>query len=168
MLQVRRPAWVVLVVVFLSLAACGDGEDRPGTGSGTGTGSASGTGAGFATGAGEHGEHGSAATANFSREEADSVIRVKMRDFAFEGIPATAKGRKVFFEATNDGPAEHELVVMDEHGKEMGEIEAFEKGDEVKTLALELAPGRYKATCLVKLDGRTHADQGMEASFTVE
>lgn len=166
MRQVRRGARVALMVVLIGLAACGGGEDRPGTGSGTGTGSASGTGAGSATGAGEHEEH--PAMADFSKEEADSVVRVKMRDFAFEGIPATAKGRKVFFEATNDGPAEHELVVVDEHGKELGEIEAFKKGEEVKTLALELAPGRYRATCLVKLGDGTHADEGMEASFTVE
>ncbi len=168
MRQVRRRSCVALMVVFMGVVACGNGEDRPGTGSGTGTGSASGTGAGSATGAGEHGEHGSAAEANFSREEANGRVQAKLRDYQFENIPATVKGPKVFFEATNDGPAEHELVVVDEHGKELGEIEAFKKGDGVKTLALELAPGRYKARCLVKLGEGTHVDQGMEAGFTVE
>ncbi len=165
MRKVRRRCCVALIVAFLSLAGCGNGEDRPGTGSGTGSGSASGTGAGSATGAGEQ---GSGAKANFSKEEATGRVEAKMRDYRFEDIPATVKGPKVFFEATNDGPAEHELVVMDEHGKELGEIEAFKKGAEVKTLALELAPGRYRATCLVKRGGGTHADEGMEASFTVE
>ena len=59
-------------------------------------------------------------------------------------------------------------MVVDEHGKELGEIEAFQKGTDVKTLALELAPGRYEAKCLVKLGDGSHVDQGMEADFTVE
>ena len=151
----RRLATMVLGALSATtgLAACGNGEDRPGAGS--------------ATGAEEHGEHGASAEARFSRSEADSMVRVGMRDFAFEGISPTTKGPKVFFEASNQGPSEHELVVVDEDGKEVGEIPPFEKGA-TKTLAVELKPGRYSTRCVIKLGDRTHAQLGMEANFTVE
>ncbi|MDQ3680643.1 MAG: hypothetical protein M3378_08915 [Actinomycetota bacterium] len=148
-------------VLVVGLAACGDGEDRPSTG-----GSASGSGTG--TGSGSHaGEHGGEAK-SFPESEANTVVRSTLRDFAFEGVGPTAKGPKVYFEADNQGPSEHELVVVDEQGKELGEIEAFDKGEQSKPLALELERGRYATRCLVKLGDKTHADLGMEASFTVE
>jgi len=154
---VRRAA-VAVAVLLAVLSACGGGEDRPGTG-GSGSGSGSGTGTG-GSGTGTGGA--------FPESEATGIVRATLRDFAFENVPASVKGPKVYFEATNQGPTEHELVVMDEAGKELGEIEAFDKGKEAKPLALELQPGRYKLTCLVKLGDKTHADLGMEASFTVE
>ncbi len=157
-----RARAVMAAVLLAVLSACGSGEDRPSTG---GSGSGSGTGAG---GSGSHtGDHGGGG-AGFAESEANTVVRATLRDFAFESVPPTVKGPKVYFEATNQGPSEHELVVMDEAGKELGEIEAFGKGKESKPLALELRPGRYKLTCLVKLGDKTHAGLGMEASFTVE
>jgi len=96
------------------------------------------------------------------------VVRVTLRDFAFEGVPPTVKGPKVYFEATNRGPTEHELVVKNEAGKELGEIPAFDKAEKPESLALELEPGRYQLACLVRLGSKTHADLGMEAFFTVE
>ena len=144
----RRALGVVGAAVLLAmLAACGNGDD---VGSDNHT--------------GDHGGKG----AGFSESEATTVVRATLRDFAFESIPSTVKGPKVYFEASNQGPTEHELVVMDEAGKELGEIESFSKGKESKPLALELQPGRYKLSCLVKLGDRTHADLGMEATFTVQ
>ena len=130
------------VVLLTVMAGCGNGEEGPST--------------------------GGSAPAAFPESEANTVVRATLRDFAFESVPPTVKGPKVYFEATNQGPAEHELVVLNEAGKELGEIEAFDKGNDAKHLALELQPGRYKLTCLVKLGDNTHADLGMEASFTVE
>ncbi len=157
------PARTVMAAVLLAvLAACGNGEDRPSTG-----GSASGSGTGASGSASHTGDHGGKG-AGFPESEANSVVRATLRDFAFESVPRTVKGPKVYFEATNQGPTEHELVVMDEAGKELGEIEAFAKGKDSKPLSLELQPGRYKLACLVKLGDKTHADLGMEASFTVE
>lgn len=161
----------VVAVAALGLGACGDGEDRPGDvtaesgASGTGTGSASGTGSATAMGHGD--EHGDPAVADFSEEEADSVAEVKMTDYAF-ALPATTKGPKVYFEATNDGAAEHEFLVLDGAGEELGEIEPMKKADGEKSLALDLEPGTYTAVCLVEEGVKTHRDLGMEATFTVE
>ncbi len=157
-----RARAVMAAVLLAVIGACGNGEDRPSTG---GSASGSDTGAsGSPSHAGDHGEQG----AGFPESEANTVVRATLRDFAFESVPPTVKGPKVYFEATNQGPTEHELVVMDEAGKELGEIEAFAKGKDSKPLALELEPGRYKLACLVKLGDKTHADLGMEASFSVE
>jgi uncharacterized cupredoxin-like copper-binding protein len=144
-------------MVAMGLAACGGGEDRPGAGSASGSGSGTG-----------NGVSGTQAKTSFPESEATTVVKATLRDFAFEGAPATVKGPKVYFEAVNQGPTEHELVVMDEAGKELGEIEAFDKGKDAPPLAIELKPGRYRLTCLVKLGDKTHADLGMEAPLTVE
>lgn len=136
----RAPA--LALGAALGLLGCGGGGDEPGT--------------------------AAPAPPAFPRSDADTVVTVEMREFAFEGIPATVKGPKVFFEVSNVGGLDHELVVRDASGKGMGETPEFEKGDGIRTLALELQPGRYEAECLVKLGDKTHVDEGMEATFTVE
>ncbi len=164
------------VAATLVLGACGDGEDRPGQvttesegGTGTGTGSASGTHSGSASGTGtgsggghDHGEQKAA----FAEGQEDTRVEVTMRDYAFS-MPTTIKGPKVLFVVTNEGASEHEFLVVDEGGKEVGGLEPFGKGV-TKTLALELQPGAYRAQCLVKEGQRTHAELGMETPFTVE
>ena len=150
-------AAAVVAVASLAggLAACGN-EDRP----------ASSPVGGAAPASGSHA--GPGRNAPFSREQADSVVPVTLRDFGFRGIEPVVKGPKVFFEASNDGPAEHELVVVDEDGRKLGAIAPFKRGTGVRTLPLELGPGRYQARCTVRLGPRTHAQLGMEAVFTVE
>ena len=172
------PVAGMVLACALILGACGDGEDRPGqvtsesnpsgsgSGSGSGTGSASGAGSGSASGTG-HGGHGAAAEAAFAESAADTVAEVAMTEYAF-ALPATVKGTKVFFEVANNGAAEHEFLVLDSAGKELGEIEPFKKADGQKELALELKPGTYTVVCLVEEGAKTHRELGMEASFTVE
>lgn len=152
---------VAVLTVVIGLAACGDGEDRPGTASGTGAGKSAGSGTASGSHAGGH-------KAGFSAAEADTVAKVILRDFAIQGIGPTVKGPKVFFEASNQGPADHELVIVNEDGREQGEIHAFKPGTEGKTLSVELKPGRYEARCLVRVGDQSHVQRGMEASFTVE
>jgi plastocyanin len=177
---------LVMVIAAGALAACGDGEDRPGTvveedGGGTGTGSASGTATGSAsgthtgsasgTGTGSASGTGTgsatAAAPAFEESDADTVVQVTLKDFAFEGLPRTIKGPKVFFKANNAGPEDHELEILDANGEALGEIEAMPVGRS-GTLALELEPGTYTAQCLVETDGKPHTDLGMTATFTVE
>ena len=152
---VRKWCLAAAAVALLVLAGCGGEEDG---------------GAGSATGAGEHGAHaeqGGSAKARFSSSEATTVVRTTLRDFAFDGVSPSVKGPKVLFEATNQGPSSHELVVADEDGREVGAIPPFDRGL-TKTLAVELEPGRYTTRCVVRLGNRTHAQLGMETSFTVE
>lgn len=164
-----RRLCVLMGAALLVLGACGNGEDRPGsvieegpTGSASGThsGSASGTGTGSASGT-----HAGGAAA-FGEAEADTKVEVSLEDHAFVGIPASLDGPKVFFKGTNKGPSEHELEILDSSGKPLGEIEAMPPGRSA-TLALELEPGTYTAQCLVEVEGKTHADLGMKATFRV-
>ena len=157
---------VALAVVVL-LAGCGDGEDRPGPGSGSGSGTGTGSGSASGVGSDEHGEHESANKASFGQSEADTVVSVTMRDYAFTGISPTVKGKKVFFQVENQGPAPHELLVMHPDGKVAAGIEPFARG-ETKTVAAELEPGTYKVECLVREGAKTHAELGMATTFIVE
>ncbi len=148
----------------LVVGGCGNGEDRPaqvsGSASGTGTGSVSGT------GGGEHAHH-QERQATFGRSEANTVVVATMRDYAYGGIPPFVKGPKVLFEVVNEGPAQHEFLLVDAAGKEVTALEPYPKGA-TRTLAAELPPGSYTVRCLVEEGAKTHAQLGMEASFTVQ
>ncbi|HEX2185584.1 MAG TPA: hypothetical protein VHN78_08770 [Chloroflexota bacterium] len=165
MRQARLSYVPMLVLLALALAACGNGEDRPGmvTKEG-GTGSATGTHTGSASGT--HAGSGTAAPP-FSEDQADSVVQVRLEDNACVGIPGVVKGPKVFFKATNRGAADHELEIVDANGKAVGEIKALNAGAS-GTLAVDLAPGTYTAQCLVELGGKPHSELGMKTTFRVE
>lgn len=106
---------------------------------------------------------------NFDRADADSTVEVTLADFAFKGLPATVKGEKVFFAATNTGPSEHELEVLDPDGKAVDEIEAHAPGRGTKTMALRLKPGTYTLQCILKTpEGKSHAELGMTAKLQVQ
>ena len=153
----------MMMAVALALAGCGDGEDRPGTVTEEGgSGSASGTHSGSASGT--HAGTGTAAGPAFSEAQANSVVDVSLQDFSFVGIPATVKGPKVFFKATNEGSADHELEILDASGKPVGEVAAMPSGKS-GTLAVELKPGTYTAQCLVETNGKPHTESGMKTSF---
>lgn len=137
-----------LTLSALVLAACGDGEDRPGSSSGSASGSAS-----------------SQSDAAFKEDDATSKATVAMRDFAFEGVPAQMKGEKAFFTVTNNGSMEHEFYVVGSDGEPVKE-DHVEKG-KTKQIAVELKPGSYTIECRIKTGDKTHADIGMKAPLTI-
>lgn len=105
----------------------------------------------------------------FERSEADTVVEVTLADFAFKGLPATVKGEKVFFTATNAGPSEHELEVLAPAGKAVDEIKAHAPGGGPKTMAVRLKPGTYTVQCILKTaEGKSHSDLGMTAKLQVQ
>ena len=148
-----RTVLVLVAVLATVLAACGDGEDRPGSDSISGTGSVSGT--------GESGK------ATFSEDEADSVVHVTESEYEIEADMESAKGPHVFLEIKNDGEEKHELVVEDSSGKVLIEKEDIEPGKEA-TLAVDAKPGTYTLVCeLENADGKSHEDLGMKRTLKV-
>lgn len=104
----------------------------------------------------------------FSRSQTDAAIAVTLRDFAFDGLPPSVTGAKVFVTAVNAGPSEHELEILDATGETVDEIEAFATGAKAKTLALKLRPGMHTVQCILTTpDGKVHADLGMRAQLQV-
>lgn len=164
----RRTALAAVVMAALALAACGN--DDGATVREVGGGSASGSASASASGSASHPASGSASASasapGFGEEEADGVVRVTGREYAFTVEPAAVDGPKVFFEFTNEGEEEHELVVFSADGEELGEIHELAPGKSGK-LALELEPGTYQLKCLVKEGDKTHAELGMVAELTV-
>lgn len=150
----RRTTGVVLAALALAvgLAACGGGEDRPGS---SASASASGTTAESVT------------KAQFDEKDATSTIPVTLQDYAFVGLPATTKGPNVLFEAKVVGGDEHELRVETKDGKFVGEIPPYKAGS-TKKLALKLEPGTYVVNCLVSEGKKTHEQLGMHAELVVE
>ncbi len=143
------------------------GETEKATGSGSGTGAASGsaTGTGAASGTGP--ATGAAETPAFQESEADTRVDYRLVDYAFDG-PNSAKGKRVFFTARNEGTQNHELEVLDSSGKALGEIEGFAPGAGAEPLALELEPGEYTLQCILETpDGKIHRDLGMAMKLTV-
>jgi plastocyanin len=150
----------LVAAALLVLAACGndDGATVREVGGGSASGLASGSASGSAS--------ASASAPGFGEKEADGVVRVSGKEYAFTVEPAAVDGPKVFFRFTNEGDEEHELVVFSPKGEELGEVHELAPGKS-GTLALELAPGTYQLKCLVEKDGKTHADLGMVAELTV-
>jgi plastocyanin len=151
-------AGALVLVIGLGAGACGKGENRPGQASSKcagDTGSVSGSGA------------PSEAPSDFPESEATTKVSVTLQDYAFVGLPATAKGPNVFFTGTVSGSSCHEVQVVDAKAKLLGEIPPFAAG-ETKTMALKLDPGTYTVQCLVKEGKKTHAELGMKQQLTVE
>lgn len=154
----KKTALVALLLVLVAaLGACGDGEDRPGS-------SSSGSGAsGSGSGSGTMDHETTAET--IAASEAEVTVDVVLKDFKFEGIPSTIEGHKILFKAKNEGPTEHELVIL-KGTKELAEIEGLDSG-ETGELALELEPGKYTAACHIGSGGARHDKLGMVVNFTV-
>ncbi len=169
-MRIRRTA-AVLAASFLGLfAACGDGEDRPGqvTSESAGEGSGSVTGSGSSAG-GEHGDPHSEEKDSepaFATGEETTAVDVELQDYAFVGVPATVQGPNVLFKASVEGSSAHELEVLDDTGKALGEIHGFKTGT-TKELAVVLKPGTYTLQCLVEEGAKTHAELGMKQTLTV-
>ena len=112
-----------------------------------------------------HGEEDSPPA--FEESAATTKIPVTLQDFAFVGLPATARGPNVLFEAKVSGGNEHELAVHDAADNPVGVLVPFKAG-KTKNLAVVLQPGTYTIVCLVKEGAKPHADLGMKAQLTVE
>jgi hypothetical protein len=147
------------VAAVLLLGACGGGEDRPGQASSGKCGNASGSASVSGSSAADEGP--------FKATEATTKVAVTLHDYMFDGIPATLKGPRIYFDAKVTGSNCHEMEVLGSDGKAVGEIPAF-PSTEKKHLALELKPGTYTVQCLVKEGAKTHADLGMKTQFVVE
>ncbi|MBW3613822.1 MAG: hypothetical protein KY439_00725 [Actinobacteria bacterium] len=155
----RRWLLVAALVASLALAGCGDGD-----------GGAGGDHAGEhqEEGGDPHADHGSEDSAPaFGEDEATTKIGVTLQDYAFVGLPSSAKGPNVLFEAKVKGGNEHELVVQDASGGTVGALVPFEEG-KTKKLAVALQPGTYTIVCLVEEGTKPHADLGMKAELRVE
>lgn len=115
----------------------------------------------------EHGGGGGHDSADFPAAEATHIAKISMRDFAFVDMPATITGPKLRIEATNNGPAAHEIIVFDADGNEVGGFGPIPSG-ESKDLSLELTAGTYEMRCEVAIsETKTHLDEGMKAVFAV-
>lgn len=153
----RRAAFPSLVIMAGVFASCGGGDGatdrRPAAG---------------ASGVGEHEhDHGDTAPA-FARDDATVEVKTTLRDYAFVGIPPTARGPNVFFEATITGSNSHELDIVGADGESRGTIPPFKVGAGEQTLAVALEPGTYVVQCLVREGTRTHAQLGMRQELVVE
>lgn len=161
----RRGGWLgrvavaaVLVLAVSALAACGRGEDRPGTvsvdpesstpsvsgtGSGTHSGSVSGTHNGSASGthtgsaSGTHAHSGAQAGQVEPKPAGASQVNVTLKEWAIEVEPAEVKAGQVYFLVTNAGPEHpHELVVVrsDAEPEELPVVEGRVPEDRVEMI----------------------------------
>lgn len=142
-----------LLVAVLALGACGGGDDGPGDQGSPTTSSAS----------GDHGHKTTLAT--IPAAEATTTVDVTMRDFKFE-MPTTVKAGKVLFKVKNEGPTEHELVIM-QGTKELVELHGLDAG-KTGELAVDIPAGNYTAKCLIGSGGARHDNLGMVQNFKVE
>lgn len=113
--------------------------------------------------------------------EEGGTVGVALSDFAIAPDTASVGAGDVTFEATNDGPSEHELVVLKtdlaadalpvDNGKVpeespdlefIGEIEEFASGAS-ESATLTLTAGHYVLVC--NLTG--HYEKGMATAFEV-
>jgi uncharacterized cupredoxin-like copper-binding protein len=145
--MVRRTA-AAAALMLVVLAACGKGEDRPGTSSASASGTTDAT-----------------TSTAFTPADATTRVDVSAHEFMFDGIPATVAGPNVLFTVKNTGKDEHELEIVAPDGEPAGEVHVGPGA--TKTLAVKLRPGRYTAQCLLKEGKRTHAELGMKTAFTV-
>lgn len=164
--------WVMVGVVVLSLgaAACGGagGEVAKSGAPPVGQANASQANAGQA----------SASKVSASKV---STVSITLKDFSIIPSVASLPAGRVKFQASNQGPSEHEFVVLktglapkalplkagaiteDATGIEnVGELEGLGSGN-TKSTTIKLAPGRYLLVC--NLPG--HFLAGMVTSFTV-
>ena len=160
--------WVIVGVVTLSLAAaaCGGGGGDSGK-------RAAATPAGQAT--------ASQAKAGQASASEAGTVNVALKDFSITPSAASLPAGRVTFQVSNQGPSEHELVVLktslsprnlpvkagavseEAKGiKNIGEVEGVGTGD-AKSTTLNLAAGRYLFVCNIP----GHYLAGMVTAFTV-
>ena len=117
--------------------------------------------------AGDGHDHGGDTPPAFEEAQATTTVDAKLRNFVFDGIPGTVTGPNVLFRARNEGPIDHELLVVDSGGAVVGAVEDIRPGAS-RTLAVSLPPGAYTVECRIKEGSKLHTDFGMKTSLTVE
>ena len=177
------PLAALLVAASLLFAACSDddGGDVRAVGDGSSSASGSGSGSGSASATAEApcnpvGED--------LAEDADNVIEVELKDFAFDPASIDTPAGVTTFRASNTGSQNHELAFLpgggdvpftdegapDEAALEAAgafELEGFGAGQTCDA-TYQLEPGDYTLFCIVEApDGETHASKGMLGELTV-
>lgn len=145
----KRAAALALALAALTLGACGGGDDETGSPSGS-------------TSAPMDHE---TTVETIPAAEAEVTVDVTLKDFEIAGVPETIEGEKILFKVRNEGPTEHELVLL-KGTEELVEVEGMDAGGSGE-LAVKLQPGRYTAKCLIGSGGARHDKLGMVANFTV-
>jgi uncharacterized cupredoxin-like copper-binding protein len=95
----------------------------------------------------------------------DREVEVEATDFAFEGLDSVAAkaGEKIEFKLENKGKAPHNLVFFDSTGKEIGEVDTVQPGEEGEAIVEFETAGTYSYKCEIG----NHAEQGMHGTLTV-
>jgi uncharacterized cupredoxin-like copper-binding protein len=176
-LAVMKRMWVMVGVVVLSLgaAACG--------GAGGEVAKRGAPPVGQANASQVNASQVNAGQASASKLSASklSTVSITLKDFSIVPSVASLPAGRVTFKASNQGPSEHEFVVLktglapsalplkagavseDATGiKNVGELEGLGSGN-TKSTTIKLAPGRYLLVC--NLPG--HFLAGMVTAFTV-
>ncbi len=181
----RRMTTAVLVaVVVLGLAACGDDDGEGVREIGGSESSASGSGSGSAS------APAAACAPVGNPAEADRNVAVELDEWSVTADPDAATSGRILFAANNVGSEVHELVIvrgdspeelpLDEdeavdeealpEGGFIGEIEGFPAGDLCNGV-FDLDPGSYVLFCNIveEEDGEVenHFQLGMHTTFSV-
>lgn len=95
----------------------------------------------------------------------DREVEVSATDFAFSGLAGLAvkTGEKIEFKLSNKGAATHNLTVLAADGTEVGKVADVAPGAEGEAIIAFAKAGTYTYKCTIG----THAEQGMEGTFTV-
>lgn len=144
-------AVLVLVLAATVLVACGDDEE---TTSNTTTETSSEAAGGGAANEGNTGGGG----ASTVKLEADPNGQL-----AYTTTEATAKAGDVTIDFNNPQPLEHDVVIEDSSGEDVGETELISDSSTSATVK-DLKPGEYTFYCSVP----GHREAGMEGTLTVK
>jgi uncharacterized cupredoxin-like copper-binding protein len=182
-LAVMKRMWVIVgsVVLSLAAAACGGGGGEVASSGGA---SPAGQAAVSQANAGQVGA-GQAGAGQLSASKVSaskvSTVSITLKDFSIIPSVASLPAGRVKFQASNQGPSEHEFVVLktglapkslplkagavteEASGiKNVGEVEGLRSGN-TKSTTIKLVPGRYLLVCNIP----GHYLAGMVTPFTV-
>jgi uncharacterized cupredoxin-like copper-binding protein len=143
---------LLLGVAAISLAACGGG-DATATPAAVPTATAGATGEATAT---------SSTGGTGSGEE--SAVAATLNEWSINLNVDQVKAGQVKFVVINAGQFQHDMVIMDSAGNQMGATPVFKKEEGPKELVVDLKPGTYTVVC----DVPGHTSQGMKLDLSVK
>ncbi|MFN2556362.1 MAG: hypothetical protein ABR592_05725 [Nitriliruptorales bacterium] len=145
-----------VLILVLTLATCGRGEDRP---------------IPIAADVPTH-IGGTFPPPLFLRSSADSVVSLEMREFRYKVSPSILTGPKIYALVSNLGRLGHELRLsrldFPGYGSERPvlELPPLQAGGYAE-FGVELAPGRYIIRCELPFGRTSHGQLGMTAEINV-